>query len=303
MIKPLQKLLLFVLFSLASNIALCQTGTMPGEDGKTKGDDDGADQHNIFKFGANYLSNIVFMGRTDTAKTPVILPELKYTFSNGIFLSATANYIPQKKKKKFDGGDVSAGYNFDITDNFSGSASYTKLFYTAGSTQIASSISSTFNASLSYDIGTILSPSINVDYDLNGKSISNDVFIDADVSHDFIHKGIFGDEDILLVSPTISVNTGTQNFYNSYLTNVKKIKAGKTKKATDLATQYTGTLSQFKLLDFEISAPLDYKTGHFLFQFTPTYAIVKNQLPAALAARLSNASSVFYFETGVFMKF
>ncbi|MDR3694681.1 hypothetical protein [Mucilaginibacter sp.] len=303
MIKPLQRLLLFISISLISNVAFCQTGAMPGDDGKTKADDDGASQHNIIKFGANYLSNIIFMGRTDTAKTPAVLPELKYTLSNGLFFSASASYIFQKKKNKIDGGDLSAGYNFDITDNLSGSASYTKLFYTAASTQIASSIGNTFNANLSYDTGTIISPSVSVDYDLNGKGISNDVFVDADVSHDFIYKGIFGDEDILLISPTITVNTGTQNFYDGYLTNVKKIKAGKTKKATNAVAQYTGTLSQFKLLDFELSAPLDYKSGHFLFQFTPTYAIVKNQLPAALAARLSNAPSVFYFEAGVFMKF
>jgi hypothetical protein len=303
MIKPLPRFALFIFLLLISTIACGQTGTMPGEDGKTKADDDVADQHNILKFGANYVSNIVFMGRADTSKTPALMPEVKYTFSNGIFVSGTFDYIPSKKKNKVDGGDLSAGYNFDITENFSGSASYTKLFYSKTSTQIASSISSTFSADLSYDIGTIISPAIGADYDLNRNGISNDIFVNAGLSHDFIFKGIVGNEDIILISPTITANAGTENFYDAYLVNIKKLTAAKTKKAVALLAQYTSKLSQFELLDYEVSAPIDYKAGHFLFQFTPTYAVVRNQLPQALATRLANAPSVFYFDAGVFLKF
>ena len=42
-----------------------------------------------FKLGVSYLSNSVYMGRTDTVKTPVILPELKYTLKNGIYFSGS----------------------------------------------------------------------------------------------------------------------------------------------------------------------------------------------------------------------
>jgi len=303
MIKPLQWLPLFIFLLLVTNMAFCQTGAMPGEDGKTKTAEDASDQHNIFKFGANYMSDIVFMGRSDTTKTPALLPEVKYTFSNGIFVSGTFDYIPSKKKNKIDGGDVSAGYNFDITDNLSGSASYTKLFYSKTSTQIASSISNTFSTDISYDIGTIITPAIGADYDLNRNGINNDIFINAELSHDFIFKGIFGDEDIVLISPTVTANAGTENFYDAYLVNVKKLTVAKTKRAAALIAQYTNKLSQFELLDYEVSAPIDYKAGHFLFQFTPTYAVVKNQLPQALATRLANAPSVFYFDAGVFLKF
>src|ERR1700753_1119561 len=74
------------------------------------------DKKASFKVGVNYLSNNVFFGRADTIKTPTIIPSLKYTFKNGIFLSGSADYIPNRTTNKLDGGSASAGYDFDITD-------------------------------------------------------------------------------------------------------------------------------------------------------------------------------------------
>src|SRR5665213_171862 len=109
---------------------------------------DKIDKKGSFKIGVNYLNNNVFMGRADTITTPVILPELKYTFKNGIYISASVDYIPNRVTNKLDEGSLAAGYDYDITDNLSGAVSFTKMFYSANSTQIGSSISSTFSATL-----------------------------------------------------------------------------------------------------------------------------------------------------------
>ena len=307
MIKYLQKLLLAALFLFFASNAFCQTGTMPGPDdgsSKTKTDDKSDDGSSSFKFGVSYVSNSVFMGRSDTVRTPMLVPELKYTLKCGVYFSGSADYIPGKKKKRLDGGDLAAGYDFDITDDLSAGASFTKMFYSSTSTQIASSISSTFNGNLTYDIGTILSPSLSVDYNLNKQGISNDVFVNLGIAHDFIAVGIFGSNDIFLISPNVTVNTGTQNFYDAYLTKKKQLKTAKRTAAQNaLIDSYISKLGQFEMLDYEISTPLEYKTGHFIFQFTPTYAIVENQLPKAVQAKISNQPSIFYFETGVFLKF
>ena len=243
------------------------------------------------------------MGRTDTVKTPVILPEVKYTLKNGIYFSGNLDIIPNRQKNKLDGGDIGGGYEFDIGENMSGSASFTKTFYSATSTQINSSVRGIFNGNLTYDIGTVISPAISLDYDLNKQGINNDAFVNFGLSHDFIVIGVFGEKDIFLISPTASLNAGTQNFYDGYLT-AKQVRSIRRNAAeTAVLNRYVGQLSQFQLLDYEFSAPLEYKTGHFIFQFTPTYAVVENQLPAALAARIPNKPSVFYFETGVSLKF
>lgn len=305
MFKPLLKFSVTVLFSLVVLTAFSQTGAMPGADDKSSDEQksDKDDATSSFKFGINYISNNVYVGRADTVTTPVIVPEVKYTFKSGIFFSGSLFFIPNKPKQKLDGGDLQGGYDFDITEDLSGGASFAKYFYSPTSTQIAASISGTFNVNFDYDIADIITPTISADYNLNKQGITNDILLTPGIAHDFINKGIFGDEDVLLISPTISANAGTQNFYDAYLTkkNFKSIK--RTKAQNALVNKYINQLGQFGLLDYELSAPVEYKTGHFIFQLVPTYAIVQNQLPATIAARLSDQSSIFYVEAGISLKF
>jgi hypothetical protein len=300
--KSLHKILLTISFILVAYTAYSQTDSLsvPGE--KTK-PADSSKRTSSFKFGLSYLSNNVFMGRTDTVQTPIIVPELKYTLKSGIFFSGSLDFLPSKKKNKLDGGDISAGYDFDITSDLSGGISYAKLFYSTTSTQIAASVSSTFNANFTYDIGNIISPSVSADYNINKKGIGNDIFLNVGLTHDFITAGIFGDKDILLISPTVTANTGTQNFYDAYLTKKKLKTAQRTAAQNALFNKYINQLSQYVLLDYELSVPLEYKAGHFIFQFIPTYAIVKNQLPKQVQAKISDQPSIFYFQTGVSLKF
>jgi hypothetical protein len=254
-----------------------------------------------FKFGADYISNNVFMGRTGITNTPIISPEIKYTFKPGLYLSADMDYLPTKKANKIDGGNLTAGYDFDITDDLDGGISYTKLFYNPNSTLVGSSITSTFNANFDYDIADIITPSISADYSIN-KDVTNDVFLTFGIAHDFIAEKIFGNKDVIIVSPTVSANWGSQNFYDAYIMR----KVFKSKKVSALVAAFESRLNQFELLDYEFSVPLEYKIGHLVFQFTPTYAIVQNGFKSAAVAKavgLSRNTSVFYIETGLSLKF
>ena len=260
-----------------------------------------------FKIGVNYLSNNVFMGRADTVKTPTILPEMKYIFKNGIYLAATADYIPSRVTNKLDGGSAAFGYDFDITDAFSGGVSFTKLFYNTNSTQIGSSINSTINANLSYNIADVITPMISADYNFLKQDFGHDIFLNAGISHDFAIDGIFGDKDLLIISPSVNANAGTQNFYDAYFV-LKKYKL--TKKASQLLqaaesliVTKQGQLSKFKLLDYELSAPVEYKAGVLILSFTPTYAVAQNKLPPRVTNGMVAGSGVFFFEAGVALKF
>jgi len=302
MIKPLLKFLPAVLLSFLTVTAFCQTGTLPGADEKTKPDDKGDDATSSFKFGVSYLSNNVYMGRTDTATTPAIIPSVKYTFKFGLYFSGNLYYLPTKPTQKIDGGDLAAGYDGDISDDVSYGGSFTRYFFSSTSTQIASAIKSTLNGNINWD-NDYLSPALNVDYNLNVPGIHNDFLLSPAVAHDFIVVGVFGDVDIFLISPTVTLNAGTQNFYDSYV-NKRKLKSARlTKIQTALLAKYESQLGQFEILDYELSAPLEYKSGHFIFQLTPTYAIVQNQLPKQLAAEFSAQTAVFFVEAGVSLKF
>jgi hypothetical protein len=259
-----------------------------------------------FKIGVNYVSDNVFMGRADSITTPILVPEIKYTLKSGIYFSGRLNIIPGRKKNKVDGGDLSLGWDFDITDNLSGGVSYSKPFYSTTSTQISSAVSSTFNGNLSYDLGDIITPSFSIDYNINKQGIAGDVLINIGLTHDFIAEGIFGNKDILLVSPTVATNSGTQNFYDGYIVYRKLKNAKKDAAETKLISAYTAQLSQYKTLDYEFSLPVEYKTGALILQFTPVYAVAENQFTSAAIVKtlgLSSQTSVFYFDLGVSLKF
>lgn len=254
-----------------------------------------------FKIGANYVNNNVFMGRTGLTTTPIITPTIKYTFKSGLYFSGDANILPRNKQKKFDGGNLTAGYDFDITDDLSGGISYTKLFYNANSTLIGSSITNTFTADLAYEIGDIISPSLSAGYNLNSGA-NADFNLNVGIAHDFIAAKLFADNDALIISPTVATNLGTQNFYDAYI----QKKVFKNKKVSAAVAAFETRLSQFETLDYEFSVPLEYKVGKLIFEFIPTYAIVQNGFKSAAVAKavgLSNKNDIVYFETGLSFKF
>ncbi|WP_461453302.1 hypothetical protein [Mucilaginibacter sp.] len=260
-----------------------------------------AKEKSTIKIGADYMSNNVFMGRTGLITTPIISPTAKYTFGFGLYVSSDADFLPDNKKNKLDGGNLTAGYDFDITDNLSGGISYSKLFYNANSTLIGSSITNTFDANLDYNIANIITPSVTADYNLNSGA-AGDFFLNISVSHDFIIERPFASNDAFIISPTIATNVGTQNFYNAYI----QKKVFKNKKVSAAVTKFETTLSQFKTLDYEFSAPLEYKIGVLIIQFTPTYAVVQNGFKSAAVAKavgLSNNNDVVYFDAGLAFKF
>ncbi len=254
-----------------------------------------------FKIGADYLNNNVFMGRTGLTTTPIISPDIKYTFKPEIYISGGMDILPDNKKNKVDGGNLTAGYDFDITDDFSGGISYSKMFYNPNSTLIGSSITNTFSADFDYEIGDIITPSISANYSLNSGA-NADIFINGGISHDFIAVKPFANNDDLIISPTVAINLGTQNFYDAYI----KKKVFKSKKVGAAVAAFESNLGKFEALDYEFSVPLEYKIGHLMFEFIPTYAVVQNGFKSAAVAKavgLSNNNDIVYFETGLSLKF
>lgn len=261
------------------------------------------EQKPFLKFGVNYLNNTVFMGRSDTTRTPVITPDIRYTFESGIYFSGSLDYLMNSKTAKLASGDLSAGYDFDLTDDLDGTLSFTKSFYNPKSTQIASSQSAIINASLNYDLNDIITPSISADYGFNKKGFKNDIFLSAGLTHAFMITDLFNAEDLLIISPTATMNTGTQNFYDSYLVN-KKMKNKAVNTAQDkLNAAQRKDLEKFSVLDYEFSVPIEYKIKPFIFTFTPTYSVAQNKLPANISSGLSNKTSLFNLETGITLRF
>lgn len=286
------KLFVFVLLTAIGGSAFSQT--LPDTTGNA--------EKSSLQIGADFFSNNVFMGRTSRKALPVISPGFKYLFASGLYFAGDMDILPSISKNRINGGSLTAGYDFDITDHLEGEVSYSKMFYNANSTLVGASMTNIFNLNLDYDINHIITPSISVDYSLNDEDVANDIFLNVGVNHAFKVKQVFGQEDALTILPTVSVNWGTQNFYEAYI----ERKAYNTVRENALITAFEGTLNKFQLLDYELSMPVEYKAVHFMAHFTPTYAIVQNGFQSAMVARVvgvSNKRSVTYFEAGIAWKF
>lgn len=298
-----QLLLVFLLMLISSNL-FAQVDT--------------ASEKSFFKAGITFLNNNVFLGRADTVKAPTLLPVISYTFQSGLYLSGSLYYVTNRKTKPFDGGDLEAGYNYSITDKLEAGASFTKIFNSSNSTRVNSSLSSIANAYVDYNVADIITAAISINYSFSKKGFKNDVLLNQNLSHDFAVEGIFATEDLLTISPTAGLNAGTQNFYEGYLTN----RVNRTKKTSKLVgqeiilynmqlAQYQQDLNKFKMLDVEIAVPMVYKLNNFNFSFIPTYAFPENGLasPQTKIQKLIQQgipplkSNIFYFESGVSLKF
>jgi hypothetical protein len=282
-------LIAFIVIGLMYSSLSCQAQASPTE--MADATDNGGP---ALKLGINYLSNSVFVGRADTVKTPTLTPFLKYKFQNGIYLSGDVEVVTNRKKGKLDGGSLGAGYDFEIGDNIDGSVSFTKLFFNTNSTQIGSGITGTFNANLNYDIEGIITTTAGLDYNLVKKGFGNDVLLNLGISHEF-SVGAQDEDGQFTVAPSAEVNSGTQNFYDAILT-VKK----RRRFATAVSAAQKAALGRFTVLDYEFSMPVEFKPGHFIFTFNPTYAIAKNQVP--IRTVVINPAGLFYFEIGVALK-
>lgn len=303
--RSFYKLLLSGLFGLSASICYAQTDTTF------------TDTLNNSKaglhVGVTYTNNSVYLGRTDTVTAAIISPTIGYTFKMGLYLSGSLEVIPNRRSNKLDGGDIEIGYDHNFTDNFEGGVSFTKLFYNNNSTQVSSSLSSVINAYADYDIADVITPALVVSYNMNKNSVGNDLLINPNLSHDFEIDGIFGSRDHLVISPQAGLNAGSQNYYAGYLEKKNRISKKVTAAVNASIDSYYAALSDFKLLDYEITVPIVYKLSNFSISLTPTYAFAQDSLPKDTKAHETITknietgspyrSSVFYFSAGISFKF
>jgi len=253
-----------------------------------------------WKAGADVVTNNVYLGRADSGVTQVYIPSLTYNFKWGLYLTGSAEYIPNRSENKLDGATLGIGYSFTLAKNLEGSVSWSKSFYASTSTQISSSISSTTNASLDYNIAEIVTISISADFNKGVKESRNDILTNPTLSHDFVLENVGGEEHSLIITPTAGVNAGTQNFYDSDL---KKAKGKRAKAINARLAAYSVTLSKYTLLDEEFSLPVTYSLKPILFSVTPNLALPQNKLAKILTAGQDKRSSLVYVDFGISIKF
>jgi hypothetical protein len=261
--------------------------------------------------GVKYLSDNIYLGRKDSTATPYITPSLGYFSKTGFYISGSISYLPISGESRIDVAAVEGGYDFSIKDKFYAGVYAGKYFYNSESFAVKSAINTGLGFYAEYDFG-ILSLNTGLDGDLGS---SSDIVWNGGVSHEFSAA-----QDKLEITPTAKFNAGTQNYYNSYFASGKASVSGAVSHSkghgrgnpnnppvvtvTD-STQHILSASQFKLLDMELSVPIQFTVRNFKFNFNPVYNVPYN--PSTLVVNQAfikeKLTSHFTAEIGIAYKF
>ena len=276
----------------------------------------GTDKASYFKVAGNFLTNSVYYGRKDSLPTPYLTASAGYYDKGGFFISGSLSYLFGKNATRIDYAALDLGYNFTVTERFSGSVYGNKGWYNPSSTNISSDIKGSIGSLLSYDLTAL---QINAGMDVTFAT-KTDIGFNLGLSRNFT----FGQEgNQFSMEPSFSTNWSSLHSYEGYITR----KLGK-RNQTGLPVGVTATAvttvqnNKITLLDYELWIPFIYETKKIGFMFTPTLAIPKNPIytTTTITTRQNNViqnslttnstpqseislSSNFYAEFEIFIKF
>ncbi len=246
-----------------------------------------------FKASLNYLSNNVFNGRADSVAMPYITPSIGYYNKSGFFTTLSASYLANSSSR-IDLFSFDIGYDATISKTVGAGVYVNKSFYNQQSSVVQSSIPAFIGGYLSYDASFITLYG-GLDIALGD---DKDVFSNLSASHSFY----IGDAAEFSISPAVTANFGSQNFYQGYFTN-KPVRQGLQQRRQ---VQIKNT-KKFSLLSYEINIPLAYDATKWGVSLSPTYAIP--QSPSTYTTNngvtfaTEKLNNIFFVEAGVYIKF
>ena len=257
-----------------------------------------------FDGGISYLNNDVYLGRKDSSILPYFIPVLSYYHKSGIYFSAYMNYLKNSEESRIDAITLEAGYVFG-SGNYDGQLNVSKYVYNSQSTNIASEIQAGFGFQNGYDFGFI-KPSLEINLNFGSKIDYLGSFA-LQHSYSALH-------DRLEFTPTLTVNGGTQNYYDSYYKNKRYSNSKKGPGGGSTVTGSVANPSSFRILDYEASVPFSYTINKLVINFTPTYAVPLNPATINIDTKQSsggssskteteNLSNSFYWALGIVFHF
>jgi hypothetical protein len=252
-----------------------------------------------FETGLSYLSNDVYLGRQDSLKIPYLTPSFNYYNKSGWYAGASLSYLASAGNSRADLVEIEAGYAFTM-NKFSGILSAEKDFYNNQSKNVKAETKGSLNATLSYDFGFI-KPVAQGGIAFN---TTDDYYAAFGIGHSFFFM-----DDNFEINPSFLINAGTQNYYNSYYAK-RKFKTKKKNQAIPSIKAYLPNASEFKIMDYEFSMPVDYSWGKFIFDITPALSLPVNPnvivitvtQPSGSSAtreKTESLSNIFFWSAGI----
>lgn len=272
-------LLLFSIGSFVSAYAQREGGLfhLPNEY-----NEDPFDDYTYSFFGANYLSNNVYLGRHDSMRLPYYTPYIGYQMHNGFYGKASASYTPIKKFGRFDLFTVELGYDRSFGKRILTGVSVEKYFYYKNSPGVRAALKDNISLYCLYKDGKI-EPQILFSINQNK---TNDYIVGFSIDHNIRLR-----DNTLNIYPTLAFYYGSQHYFNDYY--LGKLKRQDSVVITRDVVQGAG---EYKPLNIEFNARATFRTPDWLFTLIPTYSIPMSAASISLPNRVitEKLKSSFY---------
>ncbi len=249
--------------------------------------EDPFDDYTYSFFGANYLSNNVYLGRRDTARLPYFTPYIGYQMHNGLYGKASASYSPVKHFGRFDLFTLELGYDRTFGKHILTGISVEKYFYYKKSPGIKSSIKDNITLYCLYKNEKI-EPQLIFAVNQNK---SNDYVVGFSLDHNIRLR-----DNTLNIYPTATFYYGSRHYFDDYyLNNLKR------KDSTLTDREVVQNAGNYKPLNVEISARTTFRTPEWLFTLTPSYSVPISAATIKLPGRVATEKlkSSFYITLDV----
>ncbi|MBO9618910.1 MAG: hypothetical protein J7539_07735 [Niabella sp.] len=245
------------------------------------------DKKTTVTVGVNYQNNLQYLGRVDSVKTPLIVPNVRLSLKNGLYAEADGYF--GLNSGKLDGGYIAAGYELS-KDKWGMGIGLSKYIFNASSDIVKSDISTSLEAYFYRDFKVV---TFNVEPSYNFGS-AGDFVLGTGLSKDIElgdSKGKF------LLTPKLYLWLGSQNFVEQHY-----IRKGKGKgKGNGGTTVASSDVNKFNLMSVEASLPFSYTINKkFKLLAEPLLAFPQNyKVLGGYYASSAYPNPIFIMKVGV----
>ena len=247
-----------------------------------------------FKISINYNTGLNYYGRVDSLHSSGVFPLAELWFNENFYINAAPVFINNAAASFQYAGTVSSvGYQFNSKNKWLGNIYLIKSFYQENSDLVQSALNAQTGLILTW-LNQILNVTAGGDIKFSEKT---DYGVTAGVDHVFRHQ--INDKSVLVIDPSVYLNTGTQQFTKSYLKRTSGFLffPGSEQVITEAA-------QKFAVLSYEFSAPVIFATGKLQLLFTPAYVIPQNLLITEGRPDVSEiGEKMFYATVGAKVRF
>jgi len=239
-----------------------------------------------FKLGVYYNTGLNYYGRTDSLRSSGFFPMAELWPTKNFYLNAAPVFVNNSAMSfQYAGTVTTAGYQFNSNNKLSGNIYFVKPFYKDNSQLVQSALKAQGAFTL-----TRLNKVINI---TGGGDVKFSDKVDFGLTGglDHIFRKQFADQSVLVIDPSFYVYAGTQQFTNTYY------KQSNFLLFPGIQQQVSESVKSFNILSYELSMPVIFARGKFMFLAIPAYVIPQNLIEVENRPDLSERGKKMFYAT------